>query len=154
MTATNLISQIEADAQRVFSKIINFEHLVLQDFAAFEAWVASKAPASDAALQELATLAEIAAPLTGHPEVSAALATVVTIADQADAVIHAVSANQQANQTLGLTNTAKSIVSIAASINQTSGAIASAKGNLSAAISQAVKTASAGQPAPVAAPAP
>ena len=150
MTAKNLISEIEVAAQRVLSKIINFGTLVEEDFAAFEAWVASKAPAADAALQELASLATIAAPLAGaSPAVSAGLAAVVTVADQADAVIHAVAANQTANKALGLVNTAHSIMAISAAINSTSGAIAQAHGNLSTAIAQAVKTATPAAPAPV-----
>jgi hypothetical protein len=148
------LTSVETAVQGVFAKIIAFEKLVEQDFANFEAWIASMAPQTDAALQELASLATVAAPLAAaNPAVGSAIAAAVTVADSADAVIHAVAANQAANQQLGLVNGAKSIVSIAASINQTHGAIAAAKGSLSTAIAQAVKTATSA-PAPVAPAAP
>ena len=152
MTANNLISKVEAAFQRVQSKIINFEHLIVQDYQDFEAWLGSKGPAADAALQELASLATIAQPYValGGPTgaaVGVALSTVVAVADEADAVIHQAAANQKANKAAGLVNTAQSILSISAAVNTTHANIAAAKGGLTSAIAQA-HALTATQPAP------
>ena len=145
----NPLLGFENAVQGVISKIVGFEKLVWADFVAFENWIASMAPVAGQALAELASLAQIAAPLAAaNPGVSAALATVVTVADEANAVIHQVSANQAANQAANLVNTAHSIAAIVAAVNTTQGNIAAAKGTLSAAISEAV-TQTATQPAPV-----
>jgi hypothetical protein len=144
------VASIETAVQGVIDKIVNFEKLVWADFIAFENWLASMAPQADLALQELASLAQIAAPLAAaNPGIGVALAGVVTVADEAVAVIHQVAANQAANKSANLVNTAHSIAAIVASVNTTHGAIAAAKGDLSAAISQAVAMTTT-QPAPAA----
>lgn len=142
------INAFETAVQGVINKIVTFEQLVWADFVAFENWLASMAPQADTALQELASLAQIAAPLAAaNPTVGVALTAIVTVADEADAVIRQVAANQAANKAANLVNTAHSIAAIVASVNTTKGNIAAAKGTLSAAISQAVSQ-TATQPAP------
>jgi tRNA A37 threonylcarbamoyltransferase TsaD len=90
----NPLLRFENAVQGVISKIVGFEKLVWADFVAFENWVASMAPVAGQALAELASLAQIAAPLAAaNPGVSTALATVVTVADEANAVIHQVAAH-------------------------------------------------------------
>lgn len=133
------LATFETAVQGIITKIINEEKLVWNDFIAFQNWLASKGPVADEALKELASLAQIAAPLAAaNPAVSAALTGVVVVADEADAVIHQVAANQAANKAANLVNTAHSIAAIVATVNTTHGNIAAAKGTLSAAIAQAV----------------
>jgi hypothetical protein len=134
-----IINIIETDVQNVIAKIIKYEKLVWADFVTFENWLASMSPLADQALQELASLAQIAAPLAAaNPGVAAALALTVTVADEADAVVHQVAANQAANKAANSVNTANSLVAIVGAVNTTHGKIAAAKGTLSAAIAQAV----------------
>ncbi len=147
---TNFATNIETGVQRVINKIVNLEHLIWNDFVAFENWLAGMAPQAGTALKELAALAQIAEPLAAaNPAVGAALAAVVTVSAEANAVIQQVAANQAANKAANLVNTAHSIAAIVANVNQTHGAIASAKGTLSAAIAVATSQTST-QPAPVA----
>ena len=142
------LNVLETDIQNIVNKIVVAKKLVWDDFVKFENWIASMAPAAEEALQELAGLATIAEPLAaGNPAVGAAMATVLTVADEAVAVIHQVAANQAANKANNLVNTAHSITAIVASVNTTKGNIAAAKGTLSAAIHQAVVQTST-QPAP------
>ena len=142
------IDIIETEMQAVIAKIIAVEKLVWANFITFENWLASMAPVADTALAELASLATIAQPLAAvNPSVAAALALTVTVADEADAVVHQVAANQAANKAANLVNTAHSIAAIVGAVNTTHGKIAAAKGTLSAAIAQAVSQ-SATQPAP------
>ena len=61
------IDIIETDVQNVIAKIIKYEKLVWADFVAFENWLAGMAPLADQALQELASLAQIAAPSVRRP---------------------------------------------------------------------------------------